>query len=55
MLLRMESTELKENETERKVSTGEDSQSTMSLRYIVVNSRMYQIFEDAPSVKVCSA
>ncbi len=55
MLLDMESTKLKENEVERELSEGEANQSTMRLCYIVVGSRMFQIFEDAPSVKLCRA
>lgn len=48
----MESTQLKENETERKLSIEENNQSTMR-RYIVLNSMMYEIFENTSSDKVC--
>jgi len=50
----MESTQLKENETERKLSIEENNQSTMR-RYIVLNSMMFEILENAPFVEPCRA
>lgn len=51
----MDSAELKENEIGRKFLEEGNNQPSMKLRYIVVNSRLYEIFEDEPSIKVCRA